>query len=187
MAALPLLVLRAAALAGFAIALYTLHVEHEMEKDTAYDALCDIETGPFAGASCSTVLSSPYAHILSHWGLVPLGSPWDLSNALLGAGYYAVAGLFDVLPAAAHPTSLLLAAATGSLAFSGYLAYILSTELADFCIVCCSMYVVNVIIFLAAVSLYRTVGAAAAATTAPAMSPTAGVSSKMKRLESKHH
>ena len=154
-------VIRAAAAAGTAIALYTLYVEHKLSTNEDFDALCDIDTGVFAGASCTTVLSSSYSHILSHWKLVEKDSALDLSNAVMGAAYYVAAFLFDFAPVP-NPAAVLLLAATGSLAFSAYLAFILTTQLEDFCVVCCSMYIVNVVIFVAALRLYFTTAPAPA-------------------------
>ena len=48
---------------------------------------------------------------------------------------------------------LFLAASTASLAFSGYLAYVLAVVLHEFCIVCASSYVVNTSIFVMAVAM----------------------------------
>ena len=38
--------------------------------------------------SCTAVFSSSYAHLFSHWGLVPKGHPLDLSLAIMGMGLY---------------------------------------------------------------------------------------------------
>jgi Vitamin K epoxide reductase family len=98
-------------------------------KGTQYTAACDT-----TWASCSKVLSSKYAHILSAWGLVEKGSTFDLSNAIMGAAYYALA---LVLAGSRSPAAknVLLAASFGSLCFSFYLAYILKFVLNDTCIV----------------------------------------------------
>lgn len=41
---------------GVGISVYALHIEHERENDSKYEAMCDI--GP--QASCSRVLTSRY-------------------------------------------------------------------------------------------------------------------------------
>ena len=50
---------------GFGIALYALSVEHQMDMP-GYEAMCDIGSS----FSCTAVFRSPYAHILSHLGIV---------------------------------------------------------------------------------------------------------------------
>ena len=131
------LLIRLSALLGIIASLYALYIEHEMSAaaalGTTYTASCD-----FAGfASCSKVLSSSYARILSHWRLVPRGSSLDLSNALLGAVFYVFALLHDsLLLPTALAGQLLLVGAVGSLGFALYLAYILKFVLGDFCLVC---------------------------------------------------
>lgn len=144
------LLVRLSALLGVAASLYALYIEHEIASaaalGTTYTASCD-----FAGfASCSAVLSSSYARIFSHWGIVQRGSALDLSNALVGAVFYGFALLHDQLlpPALAPP--VLLVAAVGSLLFALYLAYILKFVLGDFCLVCMTMYVATFGIFVGA-------------------------------------
>jgi hypothetical protein len=65
--------------AGFAIAMYALSVEHQMNMP-GYEALCDIG----GGFSCTAVFKSSYSHIFSHFGLVPHGHDLDLSLAYVG-------------------------------------------------------------------------------------------------------
>ena len=79
-------------------------IEAAKKTGNAYEALCDISAG-----SCSAVLGSSYAHILSHWGLVTAGGAFDVSNAAMGLLFYVAALSFDwwlaplpVNPAATH-------------------------------------------------------------------------------------
>ena len=104
------------------------------------------------GFSCSKVLTSPYARVLSLWGLVEAGGPADVSNAALGALFYIAALVLSAPAVLRLPPGLarqaLLAAATGSLLFSAYLAWILKTVLRENCPICITMYVSNVAIFV---------------------------------------
>jgi vitamin-K-epoxide reductase (warfarin-sensitive) len=74
---------------------------------------------------------------------------FDISNALLGAFFYCFAMVHHELTFLPY-RELLLLVSTGSLGFSLYLAYVLKFVLNDFCLVCMGMYIVNIIIFLAA-------------------------------------
>jgi vitamin-K-epoxide reductase (warfarin-sensitive) len=140
---------RLAALFGMSASLYALYVELEVEKAAGlgleFHAACDR-----GGMSCSRVLSSSYAHILSHWQLVEKHSALDISNAILGFAFYLFALVHDKVVPGAAGRMLLLVGSVGSLAFSMYLAYVLKVVLKDFCIVCTSMYVANMIIFVTA-------------------------------------
>ena len=135
--------IRVASLAGLAISAYALYVEARLAADDDYAPPCDIKKGRLKGASCSSVFTSPHGKILSKWKLVRRGSALDFSNAALGAAFYVMTALHDALLPAAPPL-LLLAACAASLLFSAYLAYILRYVLKEFCVVCYSMYAVNV-------------------------------------------
>ena len=127
-------------LLGFAIALYALSVEANLD-DPTYIAACDFG----ASFSCTAVFKSPYAHVLSHWGLVERGGALDLSLAVAGMALYScyfLAGgpLWSVMPVRA---AIFLAVALAGAAFSCYLLYVLKFVLRDFCIVCTGFHAVN--------------------------------------------
>ena len=60
---------------GILVNIYTLHVESNLSTIPGYQPACDLGSW----SSCSKVFTSPWAHILSHWGLVERGGPLDLS------------------------------------------------------------------------------------------------------------
>ena len=91
---------------------------------------------------CSEVLTSKYGKILSYSGLVAAGSALDVPNALLGSFFYVLMFLHPSLP-----SLLVLAASTGSVGLSLFLAKTLYYDLKDFCLVCVSSYVINLFIF----------------------------------------
>jgi len=174
-------------LLGLCASLYAVYVEAEMGAaaalGTEYSAACDGLDLRWLGlgvqkSSCSKVLSSEYAHALSMAlpTLAPRGSALDLSNAVLGALFYAAALFAEPLGAALGLRALarkaLLAASLGSLCFSVFLAYILKVVLREFCVVCVTMYVANILVFggAAALMLPRRRPAAAAAASARAKS-----------------
>ena len=139
------------ALLGCAIAGYALTVEVHMDED-GYEAMCDFA----AKFSCTEVFRSEYAHPLSHWGLVPKGSQYDLGLASAGlilyAAYFFAACLWEVFP---FRKQVFLTVATCGALFSCYLLYVLKFILGDFCIVCTGFHVVNFSMFSVAIYEYR--------------------------------
>eukprot|EP00405_Crypthecodinium_cohnii_P027806 CAMPEP_0206512470 /NCGR_PEP_ID=MMETSP0324_2-20121206/60907_1 /ASSEMBLY_ACC=CAM_ASM_000836 /TAXON_ID=2866 /ORGANISM="Crypthecodinium cohnii, Strain Seligo" /LENGTH=142 /DNA_ID=CAMNT_0054004451 /DNA_START=200 /DNA_END=628 /DNA_ORIENTATION=+ len=117
-----------------------MYIESQISSVPGYQPACDL--GSFS--SCSKVFTSPWAHILSHWGLVEKGSQLDLSLPQLAIPYFVVLMFYPVArrKLSFGPT-LYLAAGVGSLAFTIYLACILKFVLKEFCVICFSTYVIN--------------------------------------------
>ena len=136
---------------GFFIAMYALSVESHLDEP-GYEAACDLG----AAFSCTAVFKSPYAHLLSHWGLVPVGDALDLSLAVAGMllyGAYFVAGaLWPVVPFRAQ---LFITVASAGAVFSCYLLYVLKFILRDFCIVCTGFHCVNFSMLALAIFEFR--------------------------------
>merc|ERR1712166_1015256 len=65
-------------LAGMITAYYAYHVESKLH-DPFYKPVCETSWG-----SCATVFRSSYAHLVSHFGIVPPGHALDLSLAESG-------------------------------------------------------------------------------------------------------
>jgi len=137
--------------AGFIISLYALSVESHLEE-VGYVAMCDLGKG----TSCSAVFKSKYAHVVSHWGLVPRGHPLDLSLALFGlvlyGCYFAAGVLWNLIPCRRY---IFIAVAVSGACFSCYLLYVLKVILRDFCIVCTSFHTVNFSMLILAVREFR--------------------------------
>ena len=137
--------LRLAALAGIGLSLYSLYMKELMQQDSSFIPTCDVDFYGFH-ASCSSVLNSSYSYLLSHFGLVSRGSALDFSLSFLGLVYYFSMIVFSTI----LPPSLLLAASLPSLVLSLYLAYVMKYILHEFCIVCASMYLCNLLMFIGA-------------------------------------
>lgn len=127
-----------AAILGVCVSSYALYVEWQKEADPSYVASCDISEKMM----CSEVLTSKYGKILSYSGLVEEGSVLDVPNALLGSFFYLLMFLHPFLP-----SLLVLAASTGSVGLSLFLAKTLYYDLQDFCLVCVTSYLINFFIF----------------------------------------
>lgn len=122
----------AVCLVGFLLSSYAYTVEHRAERakqlGTSYRAACDI--GPF---SCTKVFSSEFGSATQLLGLP------KISNAAVGMLYYSVEMI-----CCWHPTLILVISAPSILA-TAILAFILTVILHDVCVVCCSIYIVNVV------------------------------------------
>jgi hypothetical protein len=101
------------------------------------------------------VFTSPYAHILSQWGLVPKGSPLDIGLAVSGLLLYSGFLLYPVLTFIPGRKYLLLGVSAGSVCFSLYLLYVLKFILGEFCIVCTTFHAVNFSMFYVVLREFR--------------------------------
>jgi vitamin-K-epoxide reductase (warfarin-sensitive) len=116
-------------LIGFAIATYAVMLEKKLAHDPQYKPVCDLSDR----VSCSKPIKSAYSHILY------------FSNATWGALYYAVV----MLLALSNMPRLLLIVTAGGVLSSLVLAYLLFFRIKSFCLVCISLYVVNILLFVA--------------------------------------
>ncbi|NWH42419.1 VKORL protein, partial [Chloropsis hardwickii] len=124
--------------AGAALSVYALHVEHQAALDPSYRAACDL--GP--SVSCTRVFSSRWGRGL---GLVEpvLGreSALNVPNGAIGLLFYLLQGLLGSRRGRAASATLVVtsvASALASLWLAGVLLY-----LRDLCLVCLSTYGVN--------------------------------------------
>eukprot|EP00760_Papus_ankaliazontas_P025497 PhM_4_TR2746/c0_g1_i2/m.106885/K05357/VKORC1; vitamin-K-epoxide reductase (warfarin-sensitive) len=140
-------VIRTLALFGLMLSLYAWHVEYEMERHAAlglhYQAACDV--GYF---SCSKVFSSEYGHASQFLGLP------RVSNAVAGTGFYTAAMLISAVLPLSVSLPVLFFMYLVSFVGSVWLASILFFVLHDVCMVCISIYIVNIV---SCIRLYRKV------------------------------
>ena len=138
---------------GFLTACYAAYVDSRLDADPFYTPACN---SAIFGGGCSSVFKSPYAHPLSHWGLVPKSSPLDLSLASAGLFLYTCYFIGISIPFRfPFREELFLAAAVAGACFGGYLLYIIKFVLKDFCIVCFTFHSCNFTMLILAVLEYR--------------------------------
>ncbi|XP_026492406.1 vitamin K epoxide reductase complex subunit 1-like protein 1 [Vanessa tameamea] len=128
----------ATCLLGILISTYALYVEMAAEMKPGYKALCDISEH----ASCSKVLTSKYGKGL---GIMPKDSPFKLPNCVYGVMFYSIM-IFLTTFNVTSVVKVQIALSITSLATCVYLAYLLIFVLRDFCVVCVSTYLLNIIV-----------------------------------------
>lgn len=118
------------ALIGLALSLYAYHLEQKLKTDEQFKAACDINDR----ISCTRPLLSPYSNFFYY------------SNSFLGIVYYST---LAVLAFCGLHTLVLVMAIAGIIA-TCILAYLLYFEIKSICLVCTSLYIVNILILLCA-------------------------------------
>jgi vitamin-K-epoxide reductase (warfarin-sensitive) len=116
------------ALLGFIISLHLYIIELRIAKNPFYKPFCNISDK----ISCTKVLSTPYAKMFS------------VSNALVGMVFYAIYALLAILNA----STLLLVAAVIACIASAIFAYILYVKIKTVCILCTSIYIINIALLI---------------------------------------
>lgn len=114
------------ALIGLSLSLYAYHVEQYAGKKKNYKPLCDIRER----VSCTKAFTSAYGHTLG------------TSNSVWGILFYLIMVLLAVFGHIQYIFLLSALAVVGSV----YLAYILYTRIQTLCIICTSIYVVNILL-----------------------------------------
>lgn len=117
---------------GFVLSLYSLYVKSEFRKNKKYKALCDINDK----ISCTKVFSSSY------------GSLFKIDNGYFGIFAYPLINLFYLL----NLQLPLIIFSSVAVLLSVYLAYLSYYKLRNFCLVCTGIYIVNILIFIKALT-----------------------------------
>jgi len=129
-------------LTGTLLAGYAYYVEVAKEFNPDYQAMCDIS----AYISCSKVFTSKYGKGFGIIGeLLGNDHPLNQPNSVFGAAFYfllIILGLTKLSGYAAAQHYLALSSNIMSL----YLAYLLYFVLQDFCVICVSTYIVNILL-----------------------------------------
>eukprot|EP00752_Nemacystus_decipiens_P007682 g6866.t2 len=93
---------------------------------------------------------SEWGHIVSHLGLLPEGHPLDIANATFGVIYFTLVLVHRwlPLPSSRAKAKLVFAVTLPVVGVSLYLMYVLFAVLGDLCLVCVSIYAVNLAVLV---------------------------------------
>jgi vitamin-K-epoxide reductase (warfarin-sensitive) len=116
---------------GFCISVYTYFLEKKIKEQPNYKPVCDLSDR----ISCSKPMKSPYASI------------FYFSNAVVGIAYY----LMIIVLALLQMHSLLLFATAAGCIFSAFLAYLLYFKIKSLCLLCTTLYVINILLLILAI------------------------------------
>ncbi len=116
------------AVLGLFFSIYSYRLDYLLKKDQNYKPFCDISDR----FSCSKPLLSPYNKM------------FGISNSLLGIFFYLSIIICALL---CMKTALFWLSITGCFA-SAVLFLILVTQIKSFCVVCVSMYIINVLLLV---------------------------------------
>lgn len=114
------------AILGFCISLYTYLIENKIKNNPNYKPACDLSDR----ISCSAPIKSEYANL------------FYFSNAIIGMLFYVLIAALAYLNA---EQLLFIAAIFGGLS-SCVLAYLLFFKIKAVCILCVSLYIINILI-----------------------------------------
>lgn len=113
---------------GFLMSLYGYRVEQELKSYAHFKPACDISDS----VSCSKAFNSKYNKL------------FGVSNTLTGMIFYAVI----MMLAACDYAYLIFVASLASVGMSIIFAYLLYFKIKSICIVCTSVYVINILLLI---------------------------------------
>ncbi|MGE0009541.1 MAG: vitamin K epoxide reductase family protein [Candidatus Babeliales bacterium] len=117
------------AVLGLSISLYSFWVDRKLLHDATYKPMCDLSDK----VSCSKPFSTPYSEVLG------------ISNTVISIIFYT--SMFW-LAMGCFSRSLFLGALISVVA-SIYLAYLLFFKIKSLCLICVSLYIVNILLLIA--------------------------------------
>lgn len=114
------------AIIGLIISIYGITVERKLQQDMNYKAACDISDS----ISCTRPMLSEYNKM------------FGISNSLAAALYYGVV----IIAAITNIPLLLMIVVTTGLITTLIFAYILYFKIKSVCLICTSLYLINIIL-----------------------------------------
>jgi vitamin-K-epoxide reductase (warfarin-sensitive) len=116
------------AIIGFCLSAYAYYLEYKVLGDPSYKPACDLNDR----ISCTKPIRSAYGKLLG------------ISNSILGMAFYtAIIGL-----ALTHQPHVVQILTLGGLAGTIVFAYVLYFKIKSLCLVCTSLYIVNILLFM---------------------------------------
>jgi len=116
------------AVIGFLLSGYAFYIDRKLKKNSSYKAVCDINDK----MSCTKAFSSKH------------GKTFGVSNGIWGMLFYAVVFVLLLIRMSEFVFYLSILAVLGSV----YLAFVLYTKVKDFCLVCNSIYLINILLLV---------------------------------------
>ena len=113
---------------GLLLSVYAVYIEKKITESKKYHSVCDISNK----ISCSKTFTSGYGKLF-----------FGISNGVVGILFYALAMILTYFGFGTYVFYLASASVLGSI----YLAYVLSFKVKTVCIVCYSIYAVNLALF----------------------------------------
>jgi uncharacterized membrane protein len=117
------------AIIGLVISIYGITVERKLQQDVQYKAVCDISDA----ISCTRPFLSPYGKMLG------------ISNIWASALYYCVILIVTLL----NFNTIVFIIACAGVAVSVVFAYILYFKVRSLCLICTSLYLINIALVVA--------------------------------------
>ncbi|XP_037049050.1 vitamin K epoxide reductase complex subunit 1 [Bradysia coprophila] len=136
---------------GILLSAYSLYVKYRLARDSDYEALCDLSDR----IKCTKVFHSRYGNGFGIIGEMLGGdeSIFNQPNGINGIIFYTLIILLD-FSLNLHLTKLQVALSFISNLISIYLAYLLYFVFENLCIVCATLYVVNMLLLILSVKRY---------------------------------
>jgi len=127
----------ASSVAGFLLCAYSSYAQNRIKSDSSFSTVCEA----IRSFDCKKPFTSTWAYPLSHAGILPVNSTYDLSIASLGMVYYS---LMSTYPLFRERWGMHFTGLAGVISMvSVYLAYVVKVYLGVTCPICIALYVVN--------------------------------------------
>lgn len=120
--------IRIIAILGFLLSFYAEYIDYKVSKSKKYKAVCDLNEK----MACSKVVSGEYS------------KTFGISNSLLGMFFYALIFILTLTEYFNYVLYLAVFSVLGSV----YLAYLQYFKIKNLCLVCTSVYIVNILLLI---------------------------------------